>query len=459
MTNKTTPPHVLDIANSAQCCYCGACLGVCPGGDRSNLIIDSFEREGWHLSVVDEDRCAPCTLCRDACPMNVVDYKELESQVFAEKEHMSFESLLGYYRKGFIARSTNQNRLDNSASGGVVSELIHYLFENKQIDGVLALQPGGANPIDYNCFIAGSYDEWDGSQGSHYFPIPVMTALEQIMIGKFRNVAIIGIPCQITALRLAQKRMKKLERRIFCTIGGFCGGTTTFKLIDYLESRLDPTDIKQVASIRFRAGKWPGNIKVKLRDGRERWLDGIERDFQSYTTMLPACLYCADHFNELADISVGDPWLQDIIDRDDGGYSIAIGRTEHGLGLLSELINESRISVETITAERMVRSQRGPMDYKKRGLKPRIALKALFPAKIPRIEGARLIKTDILDYINAFVLLVLLRITRLRLYWKIVKKLPSNIVILINKPVYFLQKRHNLQKRIVKKLLTKLRIK
>ena len=33
---------------------------------------------------------------------------------------------------------------------------------------------------------------FSGSQGSHYFPIPLMDGLNQIIYGKFRSVLVIG---------------------------------------------------------------------------------------------------------------------------------------------------------------------------------------------------------------------------------------------------------------------------
>ena len=91
------------------------------------------------------------------------------------------------------------------------------------------------------------------------------------------------------------------------------------------------------------------------------------------------------------------------------------------------------------------------MDFKKRGLKPRIALRWLFPSKIPTILGPRIMKSDFLDYINAFILLILLRVAKLKIFWRLYFLFPSKFVALINKPINFLQKRYNLLQRILKK--------
>jgi general stress protein CsbA len=81
-----------------------------------------------------------------------------------------------------------------------------------------------------------------------------------------------------------------------------------------------------------------------------------------------------------------------------------------------------------------------------------MALSFLFPSNIPVILSARLMKSDWLDYVNAVLLLILLRLTKLKIYWKTYFLLPNKIVKLINKPIYILQKRHNFKNRIISKL-------
>jgi len=443
--------HVLSIANSDQCCYCGVCLGVCPGGSNRNLVIEDFKSHGWTLRINDETKCETCTLCINACPMHEVDYQEVDNQVFPEKAALQYDQLLGYFLETVVAYSTNEEMRMRGASGGLIGETVSYLFDSKKIDGVLTLKPGGNGPLDYKAFIAKDFDEYQGAQGSHYFPLPAMDALSQVMSGKFRSVLVIGIPCQVLGLQLGRRRMQKLQNRIFAVLGSFCGGTTTFRLLDYLASRLPPEKRDQIKTVRFRGWQWPGNIKVELKDGTVETLPGIERDFHQFTALLPACMFCADHFNEYADISCGDPWLEDVLARRDGGYSVAIARTEKGMQILEGLRESRRIVTEPIAHERVVESQRGPMDFKKRGLKPRMFFGWLFTARVPNIKSAKLMNNDLLDYINAFLMLLMVRLAKYRWYWKLFCASPSGVVQLLNKPVYVLQKRNNLGLRIIRK--------
>ena len=165
--------------------------------------------------------------------------------------------------------------------------------------------PDGNNPNEYKIKIAENFEMFSGSQGSHYFPIPLMDGLNQIIYGKFRSVLVIGIPCQIAGFHLGSKRLQKLKNSTYATIGSFCGGTTTFKLLEYLKSRLPKNKQNKLKTIRFRDGNWPGNIKAEFDDNTISNLSGEERDYHQFTALLPACAFCADHSNEYADLSVG----------------------------------------------------------------------------------------------------------------------------------------------------------
>ena len=96
---KKPPYHVLEIANSDQCCYCGACLGVCPGTEDRNLNILDINNDGWKLKIDDEEKCTKCTLCIDACPMHVINFKELDEQIYNnEKKNLNRPYFRSLYR-------------------------------------------------------------------------------------------------------------------------------------------------------------------------------------------------------------------------------------------------------------------------------------------------------------------------------------------------------------------------
>ena len=223
--------------------------------------------------------------------MHVIDFKELDNQIYENEEKVSIDPILGHFIETGVGYSTNKINRDNGASGGIIGEIVSYLFETKKIDGALSILPDGNKPNEYKIKIAKNFEDFSGSQGSHYFPIPLMDGLNQIIYGKFRSVLVIGIPCQIAGFHLGSKRIKKLRNRTFATIGSFCGGTTTFKLLEYLTSRLPKKSQNELKTVRFRDGHWPGNIKAELKNKKIFNLSGEERDYHQFTSLLPACAY------------------------------------------------------------------------------------------------------------------------------------------------------------------------
>ena len=439
--------HVLTIANSDQCCYCGACLGVCPGETNKNLLISDFTDTGWTLSIQNEDKCASCTLCIDSCPMNEVDYNAFGLNIEEEKQ----PHLLGSSINTFIGYSNNSETRSSGASGGVISEIVKYCFEQKDIDGVVCIKPTMDDRSNYSAFVARSHSEFVVSQGSHYFPLPAFSALSEVIYGKFRKVIVIGLPCHITSLRLSEERIKKLKKRVFLSIGLFCGGTTDFRLAPYLENRAGVDSRSQ--AIKFRQGHWPGAINVIENSDKSHELGGIHRDYHQFTALLPACMYCADHSAELADISVGDPWLPKILSRDDGGYSSIVTRTVLGNNVISEMIVGLNLICENSSPDEVIEGQRGPIDFKKRGLAPRLYFKSLFTGNVPIIKNATLIKSDFVDYFAAFVMLALYRVSKLPIFWRINNQLPTKLINIYTKPINFIMKRNHILLRVFKKIL------
>ncbi|MBI4238667.1 MAG: Coenzyme F420 hydrogenase/dehydrogenase, beta subunit C-terminal domain [Deltaproteobacteria bacterium] len=450
----THPPHVLDIANSDQCCYCGACLGVCPGlGAKKNLQIQSFTLDGWKLRVLDEKRCEKCTLCRDTCVMDAVDYRVLEQQVF-ERESAREHPLLGRYRECFVGYSSNAERRLSGASGGVITEILTWMFDQGRIDGALIVVPGFRGPMDYQGIIVTSPQDLASGAGSHYVPIPAMAAVDQIIYGNFRKVAVVGIPCQQDSLRKAGLRIKKLNERIVLRLGIFCGYASHFRVTEYLRSRIPSERRPQVTQLLSRKGHWPGHTQVTFSDGEVDEIEGEVRDHVAFAGILPACLYCADHFNELADISLGDAWLQEYLDRKDGGYSVLVARTAAGEEVLRTMLGQQRLIVEALSADRVVRSQYGPLQYKKQGLGARWFLRRLFTARVPRIANARLMPWGPMDLVAALLLLVQIRVAKYNWFWKFLYRSPTGRIRRLFKLMNILQKRYFIRRRIWKKLLT-----
>ena len=162
-----------------------------------------------------------------------------------------------------------------------------------------------------------------------------------------------GLPCHIQGLRLAQRRSGRLRKRVVATLGIFCGLTNEPRATEYAARRagLDPASLAEVS---YRGPGWPGCLRLETRDGAVRW-----RPYPDYfeppmwALMPPRCRICPDTLAELADISVGDAWLERFEGSD--GVNDLVVRTPAGERLLAALAG--RLVLEKAGPVEMVQSQ------------------------------------------------------------------------------------------------------
>ena len=77
-------------------------------------------------------------------------------------------------------------------------------------------------------------------------------------------------------------------------------------------------------------------------------------------------LQIPDFTNELADISVGDAWSPKY-EKQGQGFSVVLGRTEKGIGILEGLDRHKHIHIENISLDEALAMHGHMLDFKKRG--------------------------------------------------------------------------------------------
>lgn len=129
---------------------------------------------------------------------------------------------------------------------------------------------------------------------------PLMALLEPAKTAGHRRIAVIGIPCQIYALRALEAELG--FDRIY-VIGTPCSdNTTTENFHDFLGRLTDAPET--VTYLEFRADY---HVELRFTDGRQQLipflrlpLSDLPKDFFPTT-----CRTCVDYTNRLADITVG----------------------------------------------------------------------------------------------------------------------------------------------------------
>ena len=215
--------------------------------------------------------------------------------------------LVGRHQATFVGYAAEETVRDSAASGGAVTALLLHALETGLADGALVCVTSVEHGVVRARYrIATTADEVLAARGSTYVlgefvreAIPLIEAFPG-------TLAVVGLPCEITALA----RRVHLAEKVTCRIALFCGHATRPELVDALTERLAEEAGAELTGFSFRTGAWRGRMRATFANGAE-----VERSSATYTLYqnlwyfsARKCLACADHFGYDADVCAGDLW-------------------------------------------------------------------------------------------------------------------------------------------------------
>ena len=248
--------------------------------------------------------------CGQACQFIQPDYPGLEQRVHGRVRQQGSaahpahpdELFFGPYQQILSAR------LDPPTQGaqwtGITTRLAEVLLEKGLVDAVIAM---AADPHDRwrpRPVLVTRAEDMAQCRGMRMGYAPLLSLVEPALAQGHKRLAVIGIPCQIYALRAIQPQLEReqgLEQ--LYVIGTPCSdNTTTENFHQFLGLISDrPQDISYV---EFRADY---KVEVRTDQGDKRLipflnlpLSNLPPDFFPLT-----CRTCVDYTNVLADITVG----------------------------------------------------------------------------------------------------------------------------------------------------------
>lgn len=258
--------------------------------------------------------------CGMACQFTVPDYPALERQVHgtARDATKGDEGFFGPYRA--MHRAALKRPAEGAQWTGLTTRLAQVLLERGAVDAVLTIGPDAQDRWKPRPILVTDPADMTHARGMRMGYGPLLALLEPAAERGLKRLAVIGIPCQIHALRRIEEKLG-LER--LYVIGTPCSDNTTTENFHGFLSRL--TDKPEtVTYLEFRADY---HVEMRFEDGHKREipflklpLSDLPRDFFPLT-----CRTCVDYTNVLADITVGymagegDQWL---IVRNDRGQEM-----------------------------------------------------------------------------------------------------------------------------------------
>jgi coenzyme F420 hydrogenase subunit beta len=382
MDGNMTDETIAQVVKAGLCTGCGTCIALCPE-EAIKLTIN--EKKGIYVPELNEEKCNNCGICYEVCPGHEVDFKRLNFEIFGKEPE---NILIGKYLNCYIGHATDNDIRYNSASGGLVTQLLIFALEERIIDGALVTRMKKDKPLEPEPFIARTREEIIEASKSKYCPVPANIALKEIIESKEgEKFAVVGLPCHIHGIRKTEMINKKLKEKIVLHIGLFCGHTPNFIATKFLLQTIS-VHKEQVKGISYRGEGWPGGVSIMLKDGNKLFIPhshpyawgGI---FGSVLFTPFRCLLCADGICELADISFGDAWLPELRKDDKIGRSIIVSKNRRGEEILQKMASSGIIALDSAYKEDVIQSQQSMLNFKKKNIGARTRVFKLFRKTTP----------------------------------------------------------------------------
>lgn len=247
--------------------------------------------------------------CAYACQFIQPDYPRLEQQVHGRSRLQNQSATLSADELFFgpyqhMLQAALQPALEGAQWSGITTRIAEKLLEAELVDAVIAT---AADPHDRwkpRPVVVTRPSDMAQCRGMRMGYGPLLSLVEPALAQGYKRLAVIGIPCQIYALRaieaelVAQHGLEKLY-----VIGTPCSdNTTTENFHTFLKLLSDaPQDITY---LEFRADY---QVEIRTQQGKQRLIPFLNLPIAK----LPAdffpltCKTCVDYTNVLSDITVG----------------------------------------------------------------------------------------------------------------------------------------------------------
>ncbi len=374
---------IKNIVNQNLCTGCGMCISE----SESSLVMD-WDEYGFLVPKRTNSLSLSTTNPLRVCPFNpapeeaVADEDKLSSIYLREASH--FDEKIGYFENTYIGYSYDYRK--TSSSGGVATYIFKKLLEERIVDHLFIVKEVSGT---YQYQLFNNINEITSISKTRYIPVTMDELFTKIdsLNGK---IAISGVACFIKAIRLKQYYHPELKEKIPFLIGIICGGLKSVFFTDYLAQKTGIKEKYYHQEYRIKNEKnyssdysfgafddKKGFHTIRMREVGDMWGTGL---FKSN-----ACDFCTDVLTELADISLGDAWLEEYLS-EGLGNSIIITRSKLADSLIRAGIANRQLHAKPVPKDAIVKSQRGSFNHRQDALKFRVLIRKIQRATVPHVR-------------------------------------------------------------------------
>ncbi|MCJ2542288.1 Coenzyme F420 hydrogenase/dehydrogenase, beta subunit C-terminal domain [Thermostichus vulcanus] len=262
-----------------------------------------------------KELCSQCGLCdthyvaqvKEACAFLKQQFTELEEQTHGRSREsvrtgsptseVSDTDYFGIYEEMFTARK--RDPIEGAQWTGIVSSIGMKALNTGLVEGVVCVQADAQDRFKPQPILARTPEEVLAARVNKPTLSPNLSVLEQVEQSGLKRLLVIGVGCQIQALRAVEKRLG-LEK--LYVLGTPCvDNVSRAGLQKFLEttSRSPDTVVHYEFMQDFR-------VHFKHEDGSVEKVPffGLNTK-QLKDVFAPSCLSCFDYVNALADLVVG----------------------------------------------------------------------------------------------------------------------------------------------------------
>ena len=291
-----------EVVETGKCASCGTCVVACPFG--------SLEMAKGKPGLVKE--CKICGICAQACPRYNWAMAKAEQFTFGKIRNPQEE--FGVYRRIVAAQAKPNDILKVRQDGGAATAMLVAALKSELIDGAVVSGKSQEKPFLPVPILATTPEKIVESAGTKYTCSSALMALPEVIKQKKTQVAFVGTPCQIQAIRKMQmNNVKKMSTPIKYLVGLMCSECFDYEglMENHIKGKLG-INLNDITKM---------NIKGKMLVTTPAGTTAIPlADVKQYVRK--SCSVCEDFSAELADVSVGGLGLD--------GWTFTIIRTEKG---------------------------------------------------------------------------------------------------------------------------------
>ncbi len=342
-----------EIVATEICCGCSACIVACPHKVLELRDFDPQQMDGnspFDNCVHGEDGCS---LCAMACLRLDPALDVIEAGVHGRRRAQDQPE--GTHRSKTLARATDRRILGRGQDGGAVTALLAWALDTGELDGAVVAAPSENVPWLDEPKLVRSSEELIATAGSRYTYCATPLGLKKAAEAKCKNVALVGVSCESTAVRqMAAEKIKRPVRPVKLVIGLLCCETFDYDafMIGKVQHELG-VDLKDVVKVNVK-----GKVIVTLASGED--INIPLKEARPYANEW--CHHCPDFAAEHADLSCGGLGME--------GWTMILVRSATGENFLDRAaaagVIELRAADEEPNAlavmDRLARKQRERID-------------------------------------------------------------------------------------------------